>query len=48
MWSDGEKLRKVRRHIGMTQSQFAEALEVKFTNSAKGPGASASCSGSVD
>lgn len=28
-WTDGEKLRKVRRHLGVTQEKFAELLEVK-------------------
>lgn len=28
-WTDGEKLRKVRRYLGVTQEKFAELLEVK-------------------
>lgn len=28
-WTDGEKLRKVRRYLGATQEKFAELLEVK-------------------
>lgn len=28
-WTDGEKLRKVRRHLKLTQEQFAELLDVK-------------------
>lgn len=27
-WTDGDKLRKVRRHLGMTQAEFAEALQI--------------------
>ena len=27
-WTDGDKLRKVRRHLKMTQEQFATALQV--------------------
>lgn len=27
-WTDGDKLRKVRLHMGMTQADFAEALQV--------------------
>lgn len=27
-WTDGDKLRKVRRHLGMTQAEFADALQV--------------------
>lgn len=27
-WTDGDKLRKVRRHLGMTQAEFARALQV--------------------
>ena len=30
-WTDGEKLRKIRRHMGMTQGEFASALGVKAT-----------------
>lgn len=27
-WTDGDKLRKVRRHLGLTQEEFAERLGV--------------------
>lgn len=27
-WTDGDKLRKVRRHLGLTQAEFAHALQV--------------------
>jgi len=28
-WTDGDKLRKVRRHLGLTQEEFAEKIGVK-------------------
>lgn len=28
-WTDGDKLRKVRRHLGLSQEEFAERIQVK-------------------
>lgn len=28
-WTDGEKLRKIRRHLGLNQEEFAARLQVK-------------------
>ncbi|KLO54118.1 helix-turn-helix domain-containing protein [Mycolicibacterium senegalense] len=28
-WTDGDKLRKVRRHLGLSQEEFADRIQVK-------------------